>query len=100
MLIVLARRMVGEGPIDVMAYVKIWETIAVEVSPSGARAPERIGKAGGPRDLLEAATPAAVRNVVKQREPAIAGDQQIGPAVVVVIGHGAAVVVEPRLAVC
>ena len=36
--------------------------------------------------------------VAEQGDPAVAGDEQVGPAVAVVVGDGGAVRVEPRLA--
>src|SRR5438128_5782837 len=43
----LARRVVAEGPVDVMTDIKIGKAVAVEVAPGGACAPQVVGEAGG-----------------------------------------------------
>src|SRR6266849_4344632 len=93
--LVVASRMLLERPVDVVADVEIGKAVTIEVRPGSARAPLGIAKASFLGDVDKAAAAFAFRLILKKRNPAPAGDQQIGPAVVVVIRHGAAVGVEP-----
>ena len=79
------------GPIDIVTYVKVRITIPVQITPGGACAPQIVGQPGLLRDLHEAAAALAVRLVVKKRQPAPAGHQQIRPTVSVIIRDGTAV---------
>ena len=90
-----ARRVFLERPVDVMADVQIREPVAVQVGESGARAPEVIIQAGFLGDVDKASPAFAVRFVMKERDAAPAGDQQVRPAVIVVIRHGAAMGIKP-----
>ncbi len=86
----------GKRPINVMANVEVGIAVAVEVAPAGAGRPQVIGQAGLLRYLDEAPATLAVRLIVIQDEPAVAGDEKIGPAVAVVVGRGATVRVKDR----
>src|SRR4051794_15673700 len=89
--------MILDGPIDILAKIKVGVTIAVKVGESGAGTPEvRAEQPGHLGRLDEAPAPGGlvVLDVVVQGQPAIARDEQIRPAVTVVIGHGGTVAVE------
>ena len=81
-----------------MDDVEVEEAVTIEIAPGGAQAPERIGQSGVARHLPERTAAFRIELVVKQRWPAPAGHQQIGPGVVVVVGDRNAVRVEPALA--
>ena len=92
-------RVIGERPIDVLAGVEVGVSVAVEVGPADGGGPRHAlvdARRGGHVGELPAALP--VRFVVEEGQATPPTDEQIGPAVAVVIGHGGAVGVEPRLA--
>ena len=91
---VAALRIIGPGPVDVLADIEIRETVTIQVRPGGARCPQSLGQTGLFRDLGKAAAAFAVRLIAIQGHPAPARDQQIGPAVAVVIAYRAAVCVK------
>ena len=99
--VVGAGRVLGPGPIDVLVDVKVGIAVAVEVGPGGAGRPGDPRQAGLFGHVHELAAPGRVlgvhRLVVEQGDAAPAGDEQVGPAVAVVVGHGRPVRVEPRV---
>src|SRR5262249_36560239 len=98
--VVGAGRVVVEGPVGVVGDVKVGVTVAVEVGEAGAAAPALGREAGLLRDVNELAplggVPGIDRLIVPERQPAPAGDEDVRPAVAVVVAHGGAVAVEPR----
>src|SRR5262245_50242386 len=85
-------RVIGEGPIAIMANVEIEQAVAVEVAERGAGAPVLfavVTEARLGRDILELAV-----IIAEQRHAAIARDEQVGPAVVIVVANRNAVSIE------
>ena len=92
----LANRVVGERPIEVVAHVQVGEAVAVEVRPPGAGTPRDVREAEFRADRDEPPPALAVRLVVEQFHAAVAGDDEVGEPVAVVVGHRDAVRVPPR----
>jgi hypothetical protein len=93
--VTLAGGVVGERPVHVLADVQVGVAVAVQVTPGGAGAPEVVAlQPDGLGDLDEAPAALAVGLVVEEGQPAVAGDEQVGPAVAVVVGDGNPVAVE------
>src|SRR5262249_57632599 len=94
-----ASRVVVPGPVGVLADVEVREAVAVEVPPGGAGGPGDSGKAGLLRDVHELAALGGVGRidgfVVEEGDAAPAGDEEVGPAVAVVVPDGAPVAVQP-----
>src|SRR5262249_4883636 len=91
----LAGRILAEGPVRVMADVEVREAVAVDVGPAGAGAPGVVARPELVGDVRDAPAAVAVGFIVKQGQASVAGDQQIGPAVAIVVGDGGAVGVPP-----
>jgi hypothetical protein len=93
-----AGRVIGPGPVHVLADVEVRPAITVKVGSAGARAPEVLAvEARGPGHVHERAPTVGTRHVAEQRHPPIAGDQQIRPTVPVIVTHRDAMAVEKWL---
>ena len=100
--VVLARRVLLPRPIDVLADVQVGEAVAVEIPEGGTRRPiEPLGQAGLGRHVFETSSLLRVGwidgHVVEQRHAPPPGNEEVGPAVPVVVGDGHRVREEPRL---
>src|SRR5207253_430461 len=71
--------------------------VAVEVGPGGAGAPEPFGQTGLFGHIHEAPAALAVGLIAIEGHAAPTGDEQIRPAIAVVVADGAAVAVKDRL---
>ena len=84
-LVVAAKHVVRERELDEAAQEEIQPAVVVVVEPHGARGPSRRGDAGSVGDVGER----AVAVVVIQRASPVRCHENIGIAVVVVVGDGA-----------
>src|SRR5262249_28341226 len=74
-----------EGPIHVLANVKVRKTIAVQVGPTGTSAPELFGQTGFFGHVDEPPASLTVRLILIQHDAAPAGYQKVRPAIAVVV---------------
>ncbi len=79
-------RQIVKVKVDVVGDHEIDEAIAVVVAESGAGGPAAVGDSGFCGHVGEG----AVAVVAIENIPAEAGDVDVGPAIVVVVAHGAA----------
>ena len=97
MAVIIGMGIVGERPVHVIGDVKIDMAVAIEIGPAGTGTPQGGIQASLLGHVHEVPPALAVGFVVQQGQAAPAGQQNVRPAVVVVVGHGYPVIVEPDL---
>src|SRR5262249_60515733 len=94
--VVVALRVVVEVPVDVLADVEVREPVAVQVGERGAGGPgDALVEAGLRGNVLELPAALSVGDIVEQGDAAPAGDEEVRPAVAVVVADCGPVRVEP-----